>query len=139
MSWRLFLYDRYHPAISQTQTNTPALIDSSPCPSGAMLLPATTRRASRLTHFPLLIITTILIFPTIIGLSNSPDKSAVADAGIIREKRGPYGSRYDLQGRQTIADMSIEVDDYSWGGDGDGTDTCKRWSHQCRYPDYYWW
>jgi len=32
--------------------------------------------------------------------------------------------------RQTIAEQSISYQEYKWGGEGDGTDICKRWSHQ---------
>lgn len=32
--------------------------------------------------------------------------------------------------RQTIDEKMIEADKYNWGGEGDGTEVCKRFSHQ---------
>lgn len=80
------------------------------------------------SHLPLpslpSLVLTLLVLPSFLGLG-SPWTNNGVQASALPESRSQR-----LHQRQTIAEQSIPASEYSWSGEGDGSDICVRWSHQ---------
>ncbi|KAF8473882.1 hypothetical protein BDZ91DRAFT_774805 [Kalaharituber pfeilii] len=90
-------------------------------------------------RFPLFVITVLLFLPIIVG--QPPTSPTTKRAGVASARATSPSKRWQSWGswrigggivnkRQTIDEIMIEADEYEWGGEGDGADVCKRWSHQ---------
>ncbi|RPA81604.1 hypothetical protein BJ508DRAFT_414672 [Ascobolus immersus RN42] len=76
-------------------------------------------------RIPFLVLS-LLTLPAFLGLGwNGLPPTGVSSGTLPIRSRQP-----DHAKRQTIAEQSIPYQEYEWGGEGDGTDVCKRWSHQ---------
>lgn len=135
---------------------SPAVPSQSIPPSPSHIPPPPKSSLLGLAQLPILLLTAVVLVPSFIELASrysniyqaAPLAGARAvlpkawekDAGIVGEQggNGGYGGIGDpgreRERRQTIADMSVPVDEYKWGGEGNGTEICKRWSHQCMLP-----